>query len=106
MKNHLFHFPLLGFDAFNNNSTAFGEQVDMIKDTASLFYQVELRIAIYASVIAVILVGLSFVIQGTAAERAKNKAWIIRLAGIILFIFGLGALLIQIISKATVSFSY
>lgn len=91
------------FDAFKYKGSGgvLEKPREMILEAARLTYGVEMRIAVFAAVISVIVFGISFLFHSSqTTEMAKNKLWAIRLVAIIIFIFGGGAVLIQMIHNA------
>ena len=104
MKNAFQGILLTNFDAFKQSTTSDGgtlkELYDLILDTARLGYSVEMRAAIFLTVIAVMVLGVAFVLGNKSQDHEKNKIWALRLVGIILFIFGAGALMIDLVHKA------
>lgn len=81
----------LAFDAFRTNGTGqFSEQVNMIDTFFSLIYQVEMKIAVFSVVTAIILLGISFVMKNKASDMAVNKLWAIRIILIAILLFGAG----------------
>lgn len=99
---------LTNFDAFKQSTASDGgtlhELYELVLDTSRLGYSIEMQAAVFLAVIAVMVLGMSFVLgNGKAQNHETNKIWAMRLAGLILFIFGAGALMIDLIHKAGLS---
>ena len=96
-----------GFDQFNKEtSDVFNDEIQTIKDTAASLYHIEMKAAAYLAVIAIILLGASFLFPKNVQEKAQNKIWLMRIVGIIIFLFGAGPAIIQAVSDAVVAQPY
>lgn len=96
-----------GFDAFKvEKSEILDSEIAAVKDTASLFYSIEIRVGIYLSVLAIMFVGFSFLLQHSPQEKAQNKVWLVRIIGIVLFILGAAAFLVQTVNDIAIFQSY
>lgn len=80
------------FDAFKTDEVQnLTEPMGDIKEFFQLFYLAEYKVSIFAALIAGLLVGISFMVKNNdTTERKVNKAWLIRLAAVILLIFSIG----------------
>lgn len=77
------------YGAYDPNTVGtLGEASDTVREFFGLSYAVIFRTSIYLCVIAVVLLGLSFVV-GPVKEMGVNKAWAIRVALIVVLICGL-----------------
>lgn len=77
------------YGAYDTNTVGSLEEANnTVKEFFGLSYAVVFRASIYICVIAVVLLGLSFV-AGPVKELAVNKAWAIRIILIVVLICGL-----------------
>jgi len=90
------------FDAFNTNETQnLITPMGNITEFFQLLYLAEMKVAVFCAVIAVVLLGISFVIHSKSTDFAINKKWAIRIAGLVLLIFSLGGI-VGIVWRSTI----
>lgn len=81
------------FDGFGGEGlSTLKKYDDVAREFMGLSYQALHRAAVFACVIAVMLMGLSLAV-GNKEERGIVKAWIMRGAAVIILIFGIVGLL-------------
>ncbi len=71
-----------------NTAESLGEADNTVKEFFGLGYAVIFRASIYICVIAVVLLGMSFVV-GPVKEMGANKAWAVRIILIVILICSL-----------------
>lgn len=81
------------YGAYDTNTVVTLEEVNgTVKQFFGLSYAMVFRVSVYACIISILLLGLSFVIS-PVKDLAVNKAWAVRIALIVILIFGLAGIL-------------
>lgn len=90
------------FSAFDNATpNLLQEPSDMLVETGSLLYQLEVKTCIYIIVCAIIALGITFTMNsGNTQERGVNKMWLIRMFACVVLFFGLAGLIAKVYQVA------